>query len=147
MVRQSAGHAAVGRHNVNVLVAVILRCEGHLAAVRGKHRVRLDPDARGQPLRFAPLAADDPYVAAVGKRDVRAAHGGAAQKQGLFTLTEANRGDSNSQDKGNDRLERHHIPSVQTLIQILAASPMTRAMARGKLRHREAPITAPERHE
>ena len=112
MVRQPAWHAAAGRHNVNVLVAVILPCEGNLAAVRGKHRVGLDPDARGQPLRFAPLAADDPYVAAVGECDVRAAHRGAAQKQGLFTLAQANRGDGNSQEKGNDRLERHHIPSV-----------------------------------
>jgi hypothetical protein len=76
---QPARHAPCGRHQVDVVVPLVIAGEGHPPAVRRKGRVDLDSRAGREPAGIPSFARDHPEIARVREGDLVAAQGGLPQ--------------------------------------------------------------------
>ncbi len=107
VVGELARRAAVGGHDIDLLVAVVLPGEGDPAAVGGELGEQLDAGMGGEPAGGAAGGGGGPQVAAVGEDDAVAVDVGEAQQLGL-------RGGARGRQqtgRGRDEREQHRTGS------------------------------------
>ncbi len=127
-------HPAVGGHDVDVLVAVVVAGEGDQRAVRREARERLlalrGREPRGDP---APLRGD-PDVAGVDERDLRRGHGGLAHQPGVDGR-EGRHGDS-GEDGDQQRIAKisHQVASRRWVVRPAGCEPRAAFAAAGAVR-------------
>ena len=99
-VGQPLGLAALGGHDVDLGVAVVLAGEGELLAVGREAGEHLEAVVAGQPAGDAARRRDGVQVAGVGEDDAVAVDGGEAQQPGLVggLRRRRPRGDEEQQD-------------------------------------------------
>src|SRR4029453_10519431 len=88
VIRQPLRHTSRRRHDVDVLVAVVLPAERDLRSVRRKERVRLLANPARQAAGIATVTGDQPEVPGEAEYDLRLADGGMPEEQGAFALCE-----------------------------------------------------------
>ena len=137
MIGQPPRHAARGRHDEDIHVAVILAGEGDERSVRRKYRVGFHPRCRGEPLGLAAVARDAPQIGRVGKHDLCPAERRVPQQQvSSLGACEPCQEEQRACDSIHKIKYRASLALLNKIIQRLAASPRGPAKCAHRLRSR-----------
>ena len=113
MVGKTAWHAAGGRDDVDVAIAVVLAGESDHGAVGGEVRQSFEADVGGEAVRVATVAADRPEIAGVVEDDLRLADGGKSQQERGIGLGECGMGEERDDGQG-----KHHREGLAHFLEL-----------------------------
>src|ERR1700678_384535 len=110
MIGQPLRNAAFGRHNIHILVTLILALERDERAVGRKNRSGFHAGAGRQAHRFTALARHAPQIARVRENDVGFVDGGVLQQKRLIRSEHADKKQERQQNSEHTGLlERYFL--------------------------------------